>query len=172
MTRNCHGLVTSPTLHAAPAGDAVRRFAQVSGISESLWDTGKRLESDWGSSGRRFKSCQPDQRKYALNCGDPYQVTRHRGPIWEQYANAYANQDSKFCRRTPLHPPDGPKTRRTTPFGLLRSLSLFAMPTAVSARILRSRCLLGRSTNRREGHHGSSRANYRTSAFGRTDHLS
>ena len=62
LTRNCHGPVTSPALHAAPAGDAVRRFAQVSGASESLWDTGKRLESDWGSSGRRFKSCQPDSR--------------------------------------------------------------------------------------------------------------
>jgi hypothetical protein len=37
----------------------VRRFAQISGTSESLWDTGKRLDSDWGSSGRRFKSCQP-----------------------------------------------------------------------------------------------------------------
>jgi hypothetical protein len=50
LTRNCHGPVTSPALHAAPAGDAVRRFAQISGTSESLWDTGKRLESDWGSS--------------------------------------------------------------------------------------------------------------------------
>jgi hypothetical protein len=60
LTRNCHGPVTSPALHAAPAGDAVTRFAQVSGTSESLWDTGKRLESDWGSSGRRFNSCQPD----------------------------------------------------------------------------------------------------------------
>jgi hypothetical protein len=38
----------------------VRRFAQVSGTSDSLWDTGKRLESDWGSSDRSFKSCQPD----------------------------------------------------------------------------------------------------------------
>jgi nitroimidazol reductase NimA-like FMN-containing flavoprotein (pyridoxamine 5'-phosphate oxidase superfamily) len=38
----------------------VRRFAQISGTSESLWDIGKRLDSDWGSSGRRFKSCQPD----------------------------------------------------------------------------------------------------------------
>jgi hypothetical protein len=50
----------------------VRRFAQVSGTSESLWDNGKRLESDWGSSGRRFKSCQPDGqpdgRKWALSC--------------------------------------------------------------------------------------------------------
>jgi hypothetical protein len=35
-------------------------MTRVSGTSESLWDTGKRLESDWGSSGRRFKSCQPD----------------------------------------------------------------------------------------------------------------
>jgi hypothetical protein len=62
LPRNCHGPVTSPALHTAPAGDAVRRFAQVSGTAESLWDTaGKRLESDWGSSGRRFKSCQPDQ---------------------------------------------------------------------------------------------------------------
>jgi hypothetical protein len=28
----------------------VRRFAQFSGTSESLWDKGKRPESDWGSS--------------------------------------------------------------------------------------------------------------------------
>jgi hypothetical protein len=38
-------------------GQAVEAFAVV---KKQGRDTGKRLESDWGSSGRRFKSCQPD----------------------------------------------------------------------------------------------------------------
>ena len=33
----------------------------VSGISGPCWDGWKPLMADWGSSGRRFKSCQPDQ---------------------------------------------------------------------------------------------------------------
>jgi hypothetical protein len=30
---------------------------------------------DWGSSGRRFKSCQPDTTKYRLPCGDPILIS-------------------------------------------------------------------------------------------------
>jgi ribosomal protein L34 len=37
---------------------------------ESLRDSLIQSMSDWGSSGRRFKSCQPDNEKHALNCGD------------------------------------------------------------------------------------------------------
>jgi hypothetical protein len=49
----------------------MRRFAQVSGTSESVWDIGKRLESDWGSSACRvqlglnkptFPECSPHGR--------------------------------------------------------------------------------------------------------------
>jgi hypothetical protein len=29
----------------------------------SVWDGSKRARSDWGSGGRRFKSCQPDYKK-------------------------------------------------------------------------------------------------------------
>ena len=33
-----------------------------------LQDNTTHLMSDWGSSGRRFKSCQPDQEKRSLTC--------------------------------------------------------------------------------------------------------
>ena len=65
----------------------------VSVMSGPYWDGSERLMADWGSSGRRFKSCQPDQKKQALTCGDPHQAHGTGGPFWDQYANAYANQD-------------------------------------------------------------------------------
>ena len=34
----------------------MRRFAQISGTTESLWDTGKRLDSDYRSEGWEFES--------------------------------------------------------------------------------------------------------------------
>jgi hypothetical protein len=46
-------------------GDGLRRFALARSVRESLQDNLIRLPSDWGSSGRRFKSCQPDQRNMA-----------------------------------------------------------------------------------------------------------
>jgi hypothetical protein len=44
-------------------GDGLRRFPLVRPIRESLRDNQIRPLSDWGSSGRRFKSCQPDSQK-------------------------------------------------------------------------------------------------------------
>jgi hypothetical protein len=45
------------------AGDGSRRFRLVRQLRGLLRDNEIRLVSDWGSSGRRFKSCQPDQEK-------------------------------------------------------------------------------------------------------------
>jgi hypothetical protein len=42
--------------------DSRRNFLLVRGYSDALQDNRIRPMSDWGSSGRRFKSCQPDQR--------------------------------------------------------------------------------------------------------------
>jgi hypothetical protein len=41
-------------------GDGLRRFPLVRPVRESLRDSQIQPLSDWGSSGRRFKSCQPD----------------------------------------------------------------------------------------------------------------
>ena len=48
----------------------MRRFPLVRPVRESLRDNQIHPLSDWGSSGRRFKSCQPDRRKYGLICND------------------------------------------------------------------------------------------------------
>jgi hypothetical protein len=47
-------------------GDGLRRFWLVRVHRESLQGSGIQSLSDWGSSDRRFKSCQPDagQRRF------------------------------------------------------------------------------------------------------------
>ena len=66
--RRCHRVVTSKCEFGELAGDGLRRFLLVRLTRESLRDSEIRTLSDWGSSGRRFKSCQPDA-KCALTCG-------------------------------------------------------------------------------------------------------
>ena len=56
----CHGVVTSRAKHVGTGGDDLRRFMHVRVMSGPCWDALERLVADWGSSGRRFKSCQPD----------------------------------------------------------------------------------------------------------------
>jgi hypothetical protein len=60
----------------------------VSGTSESLWDTGKRLESDWGSSGRRYKSWQPD--RVSPTAGQRYLFHAAMGSRSSNYVVNYA----------------------------------------------------------------------------------
>src|SRR5271166_1304621 len=49
-------------------GDGLRRFHLVRTVRDSLRHRIIQSMSDWGSSGRRFKSCQPDTEKQALSC--------------------------------------------------------------------------------------------------------
>ena len=45
-------------------------------------DLGKRATATyWGSSGRRFKSCQPDHEKWALTCGNRFYRSNH-ATVW------------------------------------------------------------------------------------------
>jgi hypothetical protein len=56
----CHAVVTRSGFGES-TGDAKIRFLLVRLRPELLRDNGIRPMSDWGSSGRRFKSCQPDK---------------------------------------------------------------------------------------------------------------
>ena len=58
--RRCHGVVTSGAKHGGTQADALRRLMRVGGMGGTGWDERIRLLADWGSSGRRFKSCRPD----------------------------------------------------------------------------------------------------------------
>jgi hypothetical protein len=63
----CHGSVTTHLTHGGTRGYGTGSFSQLDGISETRGHASECLWVDWGSSGRRFKSCQPDKRKPALN---------------------------------------------------------------------------------------------------------
>jgi hypothetical protein len=56
----CHAVVTTRSGFGESTRDAKIRFLLVRRRPELLRDNGIRPMSDWGSSGRRFKSCQPD----------------------------------------------------------------------------------------------------------------
>src|ERR1700722_5922159 len=58
--RRCHNVVTTRCEPGESTGDAKIRFLLVILRRELLRDNEMRPMSDWGSSGRRFKSCQPD----------------------------------------------------------------------------------------------------------------
>jgi hypothetical protein len=63
---NCHNVCHSWAQMRGMAGDTKGLFWLVRLFRESLQDNRIQPVSDWGSSGRRFKSCQPDgfyQRK-------------------------------------------------------------------------------------------------------------
>jgi hypothetical protein len=63
------------------ARDGMRRSRLLSTVRESLRDNQIRPFSNWGSSGRRFKSCQPGQsfsQVTAISLGTSVR-TRHRG---------------------------------------------------------------------------------------------
>jgi hypothetical protein len=59
----CHTGVTTACEFGDIAGDGLRRFHLVRTVRDSLRDRLIQPLSDWGSSGRRFKSCQPDLEK-------------------------------------------------------------------------------------------------------------
>ena len=59
----CHNVVTSRCEWGELTGDGLRPFVLVTQLLKPLQYSGIRAKSDWGSSGRRFKSCQPDQKK-------------------------------------------------------------------------------------------------------------
>jgi hypothetical protein len=56
-------VVTTSCGSGESTGDGSRRLPLVRTGRESLRDNQIRLLPDWGSSGRRFKSCQPDTVK-------------------------------------------------------------------------------------------------------------
>jgi hypothetical protein len=56
----CHASVTTRREFGHSTGDSLRRLLLVRLPQESLRHSRIRPPSDWGSSGRRFKSCQPD----------------------------------------------------------------------------------------------------------------
>ena len=57
----CHDVVTTRARNGGIQRNALRRFPQVDAISGSFCYTTERPPADWGSSGRSFKSCQPDR---------------------------------------------------------------------------------------------------------------
>ena len=56
----CHGSVTTHLTQGGTRGYGTGSFSQLDGISETEGHASECLWVDWGSSGRRFKSCQPD----------------------------------------------------------------------------------------------------------------
>jgi hypothetical protein len=88
--RPCHTAVTTRCGSGELTGDGSRRFPVVSPVRESLRDSQVRPLSDWGSSGRRFKSCQPDSALPQVkgDDGKPRQTPMgiHRG----MYPNRYS----------------------------------------------------------------------------------
>ncbi len=48
--------------HVGARGDNLRLFLQLSVMIASRQNAWERLQADWGSTGRRFKSCQPDSQ--------------------------------------------------------------------------------------------------------------
>jgi hypothetical protein len=58
--RRCHAVVTTRSGFGESTGDAEIRFLLIRLRPELLQDNEIHPMSDWGSSGRRFKSCQPD----------------------------------------------------------------------------------------------------------------
>jgi len=73
----CHNVVTSGYESGGYTGDGVRPFALVALLPKPLPYSAIRVVSDWGSSGRRFKSCQPDRGKPRLTCGDVLATESH-----------------------------------------------------------------------------------------------
>jgi hypothetical protein len=61
--RRCHGVVTTRRGSGESTGNVEIRILLVTLHLELLRDNKIRPMSDWGSSGRRFKSCQPDHKK-------------------------------------------------------------------------------------------------------------
>jgi hypothetical protein len=61
VRRRCHNVVTSRCESGGSTGDSKRPFALVRKLRDALQDNENHPMSDWGSSGRRFKSCQPDR---------------------------------------------------------------------------------------------------------------
>ena len=51
------------------------------------------VENDTGGQVVAGSNPVSPTRKQALTCGDPHQAHGTGGPFWDQYANAYANQD-------------------------------------------------------------------------------
>jgi hypothetical protein len=62
VSRQCHNTPNARWDEGYETGS----FSQLDGVSETGGHASECLWVDWGSSGRRFKSCQPDTRKPAL----------------------------------------------------------------------------------------------------------
>jgi hypothetical protein len=58
-------LASTCVRRAEIGGDDLRQFPQVSEILASGWSAWRRLQPDLESSGRRFKSCLPDQKNHS-----------------------------------------------------------------------------------------------------------
>ena len=74
----CHGRVTTRCELGELTGYGLRRFQLVGTVRDALRDRLIQPLSDWGSSGRRFKSCQPDRGKQRLSCGNECASASHR----------------------------------------------------------------------------------------------
>ena len=60
VARLCHDVVTTRRESGESIGDSKRRFVLVRYLPELFLDNENHAMSDWGSSHRRFKSCQSD----------------------------------------------------------------------------------------------------------------
>ena len=92
--RRCHNLVTTRCEFRELTRDGLRRFSLVRPIRDSLQDNRIQPLSDWVSTGRRFKSCQPDQNG-SLTCLYAFPLSSH-----EWSARPGLSHDVDGCHRT------------------------------------------------------------------------
>jgi hypothetical protein len=57
----CHNVVTSAREYSEPVGDGMGLIPLVGALLGLTQDASNQLRADWGSSGRRFKPCQPPE---------------------------------------------------------------------------------------------------------------
>ena len=85
LSQACHNRVRI----LCATGDRLRRSILVRLVRDQLRDSEIQPLSDWGSSGRRFKSCQPDTVSPTLSAGVPESPKRFQSG---QYHNAVLNE--------------------------------------------------------------------------------
>jgi hypothetical protein len=81
------------------------RLGLIRAIREALQGNGIHPGSDWGSSGRRFKSCQPDQRTRRWRAVLEESEAAFFIPAGGMYSNGYSNGS--------IHRPDAPERAST-----------------------------------------------------------
>ena len=142
LSQRCHSSVRV----RRDEGDGLRRFLLVRSVRESLRDNQIQHLSDWGSSGRRFKSCQPDAGQRVF------------------FERLYSRNLLPYPNAVPK-PAFGDRRSANFQASLFRSTA-----ASISLSIDELRREAGRQNQR--GRYGSRGTNDRTSAFRRTAHLS